>query len=101
MQAAEKGNKMEKKLALHLGGYQQRAKTLRQKIMEASEAFERARTGLDSFRTLQVSEESIIPRRLDELRGEVEFVSRREREAQELYRTRKDELSSFTVNGYH
>ncbi|KAE8447680.1 Pre-mRNA-splicing factor cef1 [Mollisiaceae sp. DMI_Dod_QoI] len=101
--AAEKGNKMEKKLALHLGGYQQRAKMLRQKISEASEALGKATTSLDSFRTLQISEEAAISRRLEGLRAEVSFVSRREREAQDLYRIRRDELTSLSVrtNGYH
>lgn len=103
-EAAEKGNKMEKKLNLHLGGYQQRAKTLRQKISEAAEALEKATHTLDAFRTLQVSEEAAIPRRLEGLRTEVEFISRREREIQELYRARKEELAELMggeTNGYH
>ncbi|PSS16679.1 hypothetical protein M430DRAFT_140952 [Amorphotheca resinae ATCC 22711] len=101
--AAEKGNKMEKKLALHLGGYQQRAKMLRQKVSEASEALGKATYSLDSFRTLQISEEAAIARRLEGLRSEVEFVSRREREAQDLYRARKEELTGLSngTNGYH
>jgi pre-mRNA-splicing factor CDC5/CEF1 len=101
--AAEKGNKMEKKLALHLGGYQNRAKTLRQKIAEASEALGKATHSLDSFRTLQISEEAAISRRLEGLRSEVEFVSRREREAQDLYRARKEELMGLSagMNGWH
>ncbi|KAI9790024.1 MAG: Pre-mRNA-splicing factor cef1 [Peltula sp. TS41687] len=101
MSDAEKGNKMEKKLALHLGGYQQRAKTLRQKIVEAADALEKAKISLDTFRTLQISEQAAIPRRLEQLRGEVEFVAKREREAQGLYRARKEELDGLTVNGYH
>lgn len=94
---------MEKKLALHMGGYQQRAKMLRQKIGEASEALGKATRSLDSFKTLQISEEAAISRRLDGLRSEVEFVSRREREAQDLYRTRKEELNGLSngLNGYH
>jgi pre-mRNA-splicing factor CDC5/CEF1 len=99
---AEKGNKLEKKLALHLGGYHQRAKTLRSKIVEAGEALEKAKIGLDTFRTLQVSEDGVIPARLEKLREEVSFVSRREREAQDLYRERKGELESLgQVNGFH
>ncbi|KAN0096114.1 pre-mRNA splicing factor component domain containing protein [Hyaloscypha variabilis] len=100
---AEKGTKMEKKLTLHLGGYQNRAKILRQKIAEASEALTKATISLDSFRTLQISEEAAISRRLEGLRGEVEFVSRREREAQDLYRARKEELTSLSAgtNGWH
>ena len=101
MNDAEKGSKIEKKLAVHLGGYQQRAKTLRQKIVEASEALQKATVSLDSFRTLQLSEQSALPRRLESLRGEVAFVARREHEAQALYRARKDELDSLTMNGYH
>lgn len=101
MNDAEKGNKIEKKLALHLGGYQQRAKTLRQKIVEAADALDKAAVSLDTFRTLQISEEAALPRRLDQLRGEVEFIARREREAQELYRARKEELEGLVVNGFH
>jgi len=101
--AAEKGIKIEKKLALHLGGYQQRATTLRQKIGEASTALERATFSLNAFKTLQVSEEAAIQRRLEGLREEVGFVSKREREAQDLYRIRKDELNELMAvgtNGY-
>ncbi|PVH82110.1 hypothetical protein DL98DRAFT_514178 [Cadophora sp. DSE1049] len=100
---AEKGNKLQKKLALHLGGYQKRANTLRQKIGEASEALDKANQSLDSFRTLQISEEAAISRRLEALRAEVGFVAKREREAQDLYRVRKEELVSLTAgtNGYH
>lgn len=102
-ESAEQGNKIEKKLVLHLGGYQQRAKVLRQKIVDASEALDEAKTELDSARTLQISEEAAIARRLEGLRDEVVFVSRREREAQDLYRVRKDELNSLQVpvNGVH
>lgn len=104
MAAAEKGNKLEKKLALHLGGYQKRAKMLRQKIAEAAEALEKATNSLDSFKTLQIAEEGAISSRLGSLREEVGFISRREREAQGLYRQRKEELDSLMMtetNGYH
>ncbi|EEH06747.1 pre-mRNA-splicing factor cef1 [Histoplasma capsulatum G186AR] len=102
--SAEQGNKLEKKISLHNGGYQARAKTLRAKIIEASEALEKARFELDAFRTLQLGEESGIGRRLEGLRDEVTFVTRREREAQELYKSRKEELESLEgggVNGWH
>ncbi|KAL9610800.1 MAG: hypothetical protein Q9167_004500 [Letrouitia subvulpina] len=99
---AEKSNKLEKKLALHYGGYQQRAKMFRQKIVEASEALEKERISLDSFRTLQIAEEAALPRRLEALREEVAIVQKREREAQELYRVRTEELAGLSnghVNG--
>lgn len=100
--SAEKSNALEKKLNLHLGGYQQRSKALRKKIVDTHETLEKAKIELSSLRTAQQAEEEAIPRRLDALREEVAFISRREREAQELYRARKDELDSLEIpNGYH
>lgn len=106
IESAEKGNKLEKKLKLHLGGYHQRAEMLRKKMGEAHEALEKARNALGGFRVLQASEDAAIKRRLAALRAEVNFVSTREREAQELYRRTKDELDELLaadgrVNGYH
>jgi pre-mRNA-splicing factor CDC5/CEF1 len=104
---ADGGNKLEKKLALHYGGYQNRAKTLRTKILEASAALEKSKDDLDAFHNLQISEEGAISRRLEKLRDDVAFVMRREREAQEVYRTRKEELDGLItgtggmVNGWH
>ncbi|GAP83521.1 putative pre-mRNA-splicing factor cef-1 [Rosellinia necatrix] len=100
---AEKCSKLEKKLNLHLGGYQQRAKMLRSKMGEAAEALEKAKVALGGFRTLAISEEITIGSRLAALREEVNYISRREREAQEAYRQTKEELDGFTdgVNGYH
>ncbi|GAW14599.1 hypothetical protein ANO14919_040020 [Xylariales sp. No.14919] len=100
---AEKCSKLEKKLNLHLGGYQQRAKTLRSKMGEAAEALEKATFALGGFRTLAISEEISIRSRLEALREEVSYVSRREREAQDAYRRTKEELDSYTdgANRYH
>jgi pre-mRNA-splicing factor CDC5/CEF1 len=90
-------------LALHLGGYQKRAKMLRQKIADAAEALETATNSLDSFRTLQIAEEAAISSRLEGLRSEVGFITKREREAQEAYRSQKQELDGLIggTNGYH
>lgn len=104
MASAEQGAKLEKKLALHLGGYQKRQKMLKDKTGEAAEALEKARIALSGFRTLAISEDVAISRRLEALREEVGFVSRREREAQEEYRKAREELSALRgegVNGYH
>ncbi|KAJ6008049.1 Pre-mRNA-splicing factor cef1 [Penicillium herquei] len=103
---AEQGNKLEGKLAKIHGGYQKRAKTLRAKILEASTALPKSQDDLDSFRTLQISEEAAVSSRLEKLRENVSFVMRREREAQELYKARKDELDELVtgtarVNGWH
>lgn len=103
MATAERCEKLEKKLKLHLGGYQQRAKTLRTKMTEASEALEKATSALSAFQTLQISEDIALNSRREALMEEVNYVSRREREAQEMYRQAKEELDSLTdgVNGYH
>lgn len=66
-----------------------------QKISEASEALGKATQSLDSFRTLQIAEDAAIPRRLEGLREPLAFVARREREAQDLYKARMDELRSL------
>ncbi|KAB5577845.1 pre-mRNA splicing factor component-domain-containing protein [Coniochaeta sp. 2T2.1] len=102
--SAEKGAKLEKKLNLHLGGYKNRAEMLRKKIGEAHDALEKARNALGGFNVLATSEEAAIKRRLESLREEVGFIATREREAQELYRKTRDELTELTAgatNGYH
>lgn len=96
---AEKGNKLESKLAVHLGGYQKRAKMLRNKIVEASEALIDERIKLDSLQTLQIAEEAALPRRLGSLQEEVASVKKREKEAQDQYRLRVEELASMP-NGH-
>lgn len=104
MATAEQGNKLEKKLALHYGGYQARAKTLRGKIVEAASALEKATFDVNTFRTLQIGEEAALRERLEQLRDEVTLVTRREREAQDLYKARKEELDELVggaVNGWH
>ena len=93
--SAEQGNKLEKKLALHLGGYQQREKTLRQQIIETAEALEKTKEELYLAQTKQVMEQAVIPARLEKLGDEVAYIHRREREAQDLYRARKEELDEL------
>jgi pre-mRNA-splicing factor CDC5/CEF1 len=88
--------------AKHHGGYMQRAKILTQKIGQAHAALETQRVDLDSQRSMLYAEQTAIGRRLESLREEVSFVTRREREAQELYRARRDELEGLReVNGVH
>ena len=102
--SAEKGAKLEKKLNLHLGGYKQRAEMLRKKIGDSAVELEKATNALEAFRILAVSEEAAVRNRLAALREEVGFISKREREAQELYRRNKEELNALTAegtNGYH
>jgi pre-mRNA-splicing factor CDC5/CEF1 len=76
---------------------------LRKKIGEAAEALAKAQNALGGFKTLAISEETTINRRLVALREEVGFVSRRERQAQELYKRQREELDALVtgLNGYH
>jgi pre-mRNA-splicing factor CDC5/CEF1 len=77
---------------------------LKDKISSASDALEKARNALGGFKTLAISEDVAINRRLEALREEVRFVAQREREAQEEYRKARDELSALRAdgrNGYH
>lgn len=102
--SAEKGSKLEKKLNLHLGGYKQRAESLRKKIGETATELEKATNALHAFEIMASSEEVAVKNRLAALREEVSFVSRREREAQEVYRRNQEELSALragSANGYH
>lgn len=66
-----------------------------QKLIEASEAIAETRRDLEGFRTLKISEAVALPNRLEALRKEVAFLDKREREAQEVYRARKEELESL------
>lgn len=97
--SAEKGSKLEKKLNLHLGGYKQRAETLRKKIGETATELEKATNALHAFQIMASSEEVAVNNRLAALREEVSFVSRREREAQEVYRRNQEELSALRAGG--
>lgn len=102
--SAEKGAKLEKKLNLHLGGYKQRGEMLRKKIGDSAAELEKATNALNAFKILANSEELAVRNRLAALREEVSFISKREREAQELYRRNKEELNALTeetTNGYH
>ncbi|RPB29400.1 hypothetical protein L211DRAFT_816042 [Terfezia boudieri ATCC MYA-4762] len=89
---AEAANKLEKKLQLHFGGYMSREKLLAGKIAEATVAVWAARRDLHVFRTLQVHEEGGVRSRLERLEAEVDYLEKREAEAQELYRRRREEL---------
>ncbi|PHH83173.1 hypothetical protein CDD82_3220 [Ophiocordyceps australis] len=95
MRAQFEGAKLEKKLSLRLGGYQKRHKTLSDKICDTYQALERAQSAFAGLQTLAVAEDVAVERRLGALRDEVEFISRREREAQQEYQRVRDELDEL------
>ncbi|KAF2719338.1 pre-mRNA splicing factor cef-1 [Polychaeton citri CBS 116435] len=95
--SADKGAALEKKLIKHHGGYIARQKTLRSKLLEAASFLEDTRVDVETQRRALVGEEAGVLERLEKLREEVALVRRREREAQESYRERKDELEALAV----
>ncbi|KAK6419665.1 Pre-mRNA-splicing factor cef1 [Elasticomyces elasticus] len=92
---AEKGASLEKKLGKVHGGYVARQKVLISKIAQAAAKLETMRVEGETGRYAQVSEEVGIGERMEGLRGEVAFVARREREAQDVYRGRREELEGL------
>ncbi|EMC91660.1 hypothetical protein BAUCODRAFT_27935 [Baudoinia panamericana UAMH 10762] len=90
--SAERGAALEKKLAKIQGGYVMRQKVLVKKIEAAAATLEDVRREGDTARYALVAEEAGVKERLEGLREEVAFVRRKEREAQELYRERREEL---------
>lgn len=93
--SASRGQALEKKLAKHHGGYIERGKKLRAKIGEAAEYLEKVRIETETARVAQVAEDATLGDRLEGLREEVGFVRRREREAQEVFRERREELAGL------
>ena len=94
---AEKANEMEKRLEKYHGGYKARANMLKQKIDEVYDAIQETNMKYNTALAAQAGEEAAIQNRLQKLRGELEFVTRREREAQETYRALQQELSELKL----
>ncbi|KAK5740837.1 Pre-mRNA-splicing factor cef1 [Elasticomyces elasticus] len=94
---AERGAGLERKLGKVHGGYLARQKVLKAKIAQAAAKLEGMRVEGETGRWAMVAEEGGVGERMEELRGEVEFVSRREREAQDVYRGRREELEGLGV----
>lgn len=85
-QDATRAAKMEKKLNVVLGGYQARSQVLKKQILEAFDELESANTEYQSFASLQISESEAIPRRMEALQREVQFLSSKERTLQDKYK---------------
>lgn len=92
---ASKSAKLEKKMSLVLGGYQNRAKVLSAKIREAGSALQQSYIELGTFGALQELEESAITTRTAVLAEEVERLERISVAGQDQYRhlfSQKEEL---------
>jgi pre-mRNA-splicing factor CDC5/CEF1 len=93
--SADKGLAVEKKLAKVHGGYVERQKKLRQKVLEAAAFLEKTELEVEVGRRATAAEAAGMEGRLEGLREEVSLVTRREREAQEDYRALKAELEGL------
>jgi pre-mRNA-splicing factor CDC5/CEF1 len=93
--SAEKGLALEKKLAKVHGGYMERQKKLRQKVVEAAAFLEKTKLETEVSRTATMAESATLGERLERLREEVGVVGRREREAQDEYRALREELEAL------
>jgi pre-mRNA-splicing factor CDC5/CEF1 len=82
---AMKAAKIEKKLAVTLGGYQARSSALTNRISDAFAQMHAARMDLESFSRLKVNETASGPARVAALREEVAVLERKERSLQERY----------------
>jgi pre-mRNA-splicing factor CDC5/CEF1 len=94
---ATKAAKIEKKLAVTLGGYQARSSALTNKITDAFTQMHAAKFDLESFSRLQINESVAGPARVAALREEVASLERKESNLQERYAEldgeRRDALS--------
>ncbi|KAF0491420.1 Pre-mRNA-splicing factor CDC5/CEF1 [Gigaspora margarita] len=82
---ATKATKLEKKLNIILGGYAARSQTLSKNVSETFDEIEQAKIELDSFQSLSISEEEAIPKRIQSLQNEVDYLIKRESELQQRY----------------
>ncbi|CAG8510021.1 15885_t:CDS:2 [Funneliformis mosseae] len=72
-----------------------RSRTLSKNISEMFEEIEQAKIELNSFRSLNISEKDVIPKRMETIQDEVNYLIKRESELQQRYAqlsTEKHEL---------
>lgn len=82
---AMKTAKLEKKLGVTLGGYQQRAQAIVKRITTAFEEMRNSKIEYETFARLRGNESATGPRRLTSLQEEVEKLEHRERMLQMRY----------------
>jgi len=75
---ANKAAKAERKLGVILGGYQQRAQVLSERMAKAFSEMQKAQIDYNSFSCLRENETALGPRRVASLFEEVERLERRE-----------------------
>lgn len=98
---ANKAAKAEKKLGVILGGYQQRAQVLSERMTKAFIEMQKAQVDYNSFCCLSQNETALGPRRVTSLYQEVDKLERRESLLQmryaELQSEKKDSETRVTI----
>ncbi|KAJ1820160.1 Pre-mRNA-splicing factor cef1 [Coemansia sp. RSA 2598] len=82
---AARAAKIEKKLAVTLGGYQARSRMLDEKILAAYREYEQAELETRAFSALYAGEQAIIPARIEKAQEELRAVETLERSLQAEY----------------
>jgi len=82
---AGRAQKLEQKLNIYNGGYQNRAGTLFKQIYEAWNQYDQSYTELQCFTTLKQLENQAIPNRIEKLKGMVQEQQEREADLQTKY----------------
>ncbi|KTW32500.1 uncharacterized protein T551_00590 [Pneumocystis jirovecii RU7] len=93
---ADKGNKIEKKLDIILNEYQVRSKIISKKIYDSIEAISLAKQELYCFQNLNLSEKKALPKRLNSLKNDLQFLKRRESKGQTKYQYLLEKKKEFT-----
>lgn len=91
LKSATKAGKAEKRLGIQLGGFQARSGVLNKRITDAFDSLVKIKVEYESFSALKANESITAPRRVTQLKGEVETLETRERRLQERYKELEDE----------
>ncbi|KAG5437464.1 hypothetical protein PCANB_000892 [Pneumocystis canis] len=92
---ANKSNEIEKKLNTILNEYQIRSQIISKKIYSSIEAISFAKQELCCFKDLSLSEKTALPKRLNSLKNDLEFLKKRELEEQKKYQYLLEKKKTF------
>jgi len=90
--------KLEQKVSILVGGYQQRAKTLQNEIQQLHNTLSQSQSELQCFSMLLKQEEEAIPRRIEKLKREVDEQAFMEKQLQARYSDLLREMESLQAN---
>jgi len=97
----KKAQKVENVVQILIGGYTERAKSLRESLQDTFSQYEDNLSDLDCFEMLAKQESVAMPNRIHELQGQVEVHKAKENELQARYahlRTEKESLEALLAH---